>query len=291
MTTGIDHPVTITHRNHHYNMMVRTWGTKDASCHVVVIPGVAQHRCWADFFAPALKDVYVVSQDQLGRGNSDWLEDTHIDDYYDFDIENGHTEQMIKAIGVKTPFVWIGTSSGAAMGIKYAAAHPDKVKALVINDISPIAPAATMQALGYLWKEATFPSRDAWIEIAIKAGLNFGPGFSMKQWEHLAATSLKPATPSGFIRAHDLRIGRNFMKVAETGINLIETREWQKVTCPILFIYGEKSVFVTATDIAQMREHQPQMQIHKVPESGHAPAIHDPDTQKALADFLNRYGR
>jgi pimeloyl-ACP methyl ester carboxylesterase len=84
----------------------------------------AEH--WRDRF-----DLYAL--DMRGRGFSDWAHDGD----YTAEATIADTTEFVSLLGLGKLIVY-GSSYGAVIGLGYAAAHPDKIAALILDDGGPI---------------------------------------------------------------------------------------------------------------------------------------------------------
>jgi len=87
-------------------------------------------ECFEDFLPQ--QNVEVVYYDQLGVGNSDNPDDASL---WTVDRYREEVEQVRKGLGLDH-FILYGHSWGGMLGIEYALAHQDHLKALIISDMT-----------------------------------------------------------------------------------------------------------------------------------------------------------
>ena len=105
------------------------WGDPQ-SPPIMLLHGFAQTCHSWDFVALSLCDRYrVIALDQRGHGDSGWAEDAD----YTPETQQGDISAIVDALGLEQ-FVLMGLSMGGRNSLTYAAANPDRVKALVIVD-------------------------------------------------------------------------------------------------------------------------------------------------------------
>ena len=175
---------------------------------------------------------------------------------------------------ISEPLVVIGHSMGALHGWCYAAAHPERVRALVVEDMAPDfrgGSAAGWSAVIHDWPQ---PFADA------RAVLDFfGPvagQYFLDSFRH---------DDDGYRLHGDID---TFVAISEEWGTRDFWREWDAVTAPVLLLEGEDTV----TPPGQMRamaERRSSATYLRVRGTGHV--IHDEAPQvyrAAVTDFLTR---
>ncbi|MEE9284542.1 MAG: alpha/beta hydrolase [Dehalococcoidia bacterium] len=108
------------------------WG-KEGRPKMLALHGGAQTAHMWDFFSLAMRaDWHIVALDQRGHGDSDWAEDGD----YDTAAHVRDIAAITDAIGFGR-FDLLGLSMGGRNAYGFTAAHPDKVRSLVIVDVGP----------------------------------------------------------------------------------------------------------------------------------------------------------
>jgi pimeloyl-ACP methyl ester carboxylesterase len=112
-------------------LRVREWGGADAPP-IVALHGLRGFSGTWRALAAALPAFRIIAIDQRGRGESDWdPEANYYTDAYLADLET-----VVEALGLKR-FVLLGHSMGGTTSYVYAARRPDRLQALIIEDIAP----------------------------------------------------------------------------------------------------------------------------------------------------------
>ena len=116
-------------------------GTHRVACHVsgpegapavLCVHGLSRNAHDFDAVAARLKAKFrIVSVDMPGRGDSAWLEDAAL---YNEQTYLGDLRHLMDELRLG-PARWIGTSMGGLLGMKMAASDPERVAALVLNDV------------------------------------------------------------------------------------------------------------------------------------------------------------
>ena len=108
------------------------WGAEDAPA-IVMLHGLRSYAyTWAPIAETLMRDWRVIALDQRGRGESDWDPQGN----YSTQAYVDDLAALVDHLKLGR-FVLLGHSMGGTNGIIYAASHPDRVTALVIEDMGP----------------------------------------------------------------------------------------------------------------------------------------------------------
>ncbi len=113
----------------------RDWGDAAATRVIVCVHGLTRNARDFDWLAAALSadGARVLAIDVAGRGTSTWLPDPQ---RYTLPTYVRQISRCLDLLAI--PHVeWIGTSMGGWIGMLLAAAEPQRVTKLVLNDIGP----------------------------------------------------------------------------------------------------------------------------------------------------------
>ncbi|MGI9434490.1 MAG: alpha/beta fold hydrolase, partial [Geminicoccaceae bacterium] len=171
-----------------YRMAYTAFGNPQASRTVICVHGLTRNGRDFDALAKALAaDMRVVCPDVVGRGRSEWLDDPSA---YGVPTYAGHILELIQHLGV--PSVgWIGTSMGGLIGMAVAAMEASPIDRLVLNDVGPFIPKASLERIGtYLGLDLVFDDLGALETHLRQIHAPFGP-LSDDQWAHLAQFSAR----------------------------------------------------------------------------------------------------
>ena len=221
---------------------------------------VALHALWMEArtfepFAAAMPEWRVVSLDQRGHGLSDhgpnYTRDAFVEDI----------AASLDHLGVRKPVVLIGNSLGGTNAFFFAAKHPERVRAMVIEE----GPPEERQPFTFMldWK-GVYPTSEA---------------LEQKIGERLA-WSVKPSfreTARGWTLAFDPEELVGMMK----GLNGDFWKEWLASTCPALVVRGSESKAIDGKLIEAMAARRPNTELATL-KAGHV--IHHDD----LPGFTSR---
>ena len=207
---------------------VLTWGS-DELPPLVCVHGVGGHARRFERLARMLADrVRVIAYDLRGHGRSPWSGDQTLA------AHARDLEQVMDACGAKQA-VLVGHSLGARVGIEFAAAHGERITALVLLDPPLFTPPATMHAAAAQERSGRgHTDVDAAIEARrVEAGLVHTPRALLEEEmaEHLVADE------DGRFRFRYSReaAARAYEELAEAPARLKE------IVCPTLLVRAERS--------------------------------------------------
>ena len=260
---------------------VTEWGAATAPA-VVLWHGLARTGRDFDELAKVLARTHrVICPDTIGRGLSQWS--TAPDRDYCFDVYAVHALELADALGLQR-FAWVGTSMGAALGLRAAATTlAGRLTHLVLNDMGPTFPAAPFERIkAYVGKPpefATVAELEAYFrQIYAPFGWQ-----SDAEWRRMTETSLR-RLPTGRLTTHyDPAIVRQFF------VHPRDFEQWDlydRLTVPTLVLRGAMSDLLLP-DVAQaMTRRGPRAQLLEVTGCGHAPILNADAQIMPILGFL-----
>ena len=250
---------------------------------VVCVHGLTRNARDFDALAEALEDrFHVICPDLPGRGKSDWLPEAMAYQPPSYVVALSHLFAQLNK-----PAAMIGTSLGGICGMMLAAAQGTPLTRLVLNDVGPHIPAASLKRIrDYM---AGAPERFASI-AALEAHLRnihapFGK-LSDAEWAHLARFSARPVRDQtghgGFAMSYDPKI----IEPMRTSVPLdIDTWPlWSLIDMPRLVIRGAESDLLLPETYDRMLATGAEGYV--VPDAGHAPALMDYASMARIKAFL-----
>lgn len=229
------------------------------------IPLIALHAYWmeagtyADLAERLAPEYRVIALDQRGHGQSDKPDDLSWQAFI------GDLEAFLDHLGLHEDLLLTGNSLGGTVAFRYAARHPDRVRAMVIEE----SPAVEDGDLGFMREWAgTYPTKDA---LTAKIGDRL-------------AWSVEPSfrqTAEGWRLTFDA----NKMADAQLGLNGDFWSDWLATDCPVMLVRGSQSRAVDGKSLEEMAKERPNTQL-KTFEAGHV--IHH-DQPEAFADAAKTF--
>jgi pimeloyl-ACP methyl ester carboxylesterase len=257
------------------------WGEADNPRVLICVHGLTRNGRDFDVLAEAMQDRYrVICPDVVGRGESDWL--NHPSDY-SYPQYLADMNAMIARANV-SELHWVGTSMGGLIGMMLAGQSKTPIRRLVMNDVGPFIPKASLERLAqYVGRAPTMESLydvEQYLRVVMAP---FGK-LTDAQWQHMARHSAKPTPNGNFALHYDPAIADVFKGSVMQDVNLWAF--WQSVTCPVFVIRGADSDLLLAETVTQMKTGRSNVISIEIPNTGHAPALMDDAQVAAVREFL-----
>lgn len=225
---------------------------------------IALHAHWMEAvtytrFAAALAPEWrVIALDQRGHGHSDHAPGYTREDYL------GDLTALFEHLEIDKA-VLLGNSLGGVNAYQFAARHPERVKALVVEDIGTVIAADVSFTLAW---EGTFPSREALVE---RIGQRLAP-YLLDSFRY---------TPDGWRLAFDPRE----MLASQLQLNGDHRADWLATGCQALLIRGRESRLTTQAGLKQMAARRPNTRLVTL-DGGHV--VHQ-DNPNGFADTVREF--
>lgn len=285
-----------------HKMFYTDWGDPASKRVVICAHGLSRNCRDFDFLAQTLSDkCRVVCPDVVGRGRSDWL--TNKDDYGYPQYLADQNALMARVTAWPTPsgwlgklasfignrygnrsIFWVGTSMGGILGMLLAAMPKSPINRLVVNDVGPLIPKASLERIGtYVGKDPQFRSFEELEAYVRKVSAPFGP-LTDAQWHHLTLHGAKQDENGNWGMRYDPDIAAPFRGKPLQDIDLWSY--WDKIACPTLTLRGAESDLLLRETAQQMSTRGPRARLIEFPGVGHAPMLMSPDQIRVVTDFL-----
>ncbi len=228
----------------------------------------------------------VVSVDYRGRGLSDYDPDPA---KYAVPVELGDVLTIAASLGIARAIL-LGTSRGGLISMALAAAQPQLLAGVILNDIGPaLEIGGLMKIKGYI---ANPPPRQTWDEAA--RGLkelfaNVFPSLSDAEWMAWARRAFRERAGGGLERTYDLKLSHT-LDGLDPANPLPQVWElFDKLAgAPLMLIHGGLSDLLSRQGVQDMIARRPDIDLVTVADQGHAPLLADEPTMDRIVAFCRR---
>lgn len=246
------------------------WGTPEAQP-LVMLHGIARVARNFAHLAPHFAARYrVIAIDVRGHGDSDWdPKGAYLVEDYTADLA-----ALAERLGLRDVVLW-GNSTGGRIAQMYAGTHPERVSAVIVEDVGPERPAAisNRRAKRMQEEENGWATRD---ELLAQLKRDY-PRTPDALLENFVAHGTKTRDDGRTVWKRDPAILGGF----------VPTELWdavKRITAPIIYVLGGASAIVPPETQARLTEMLPQVRIVIMPGLGHYPSDEAPDAFAAIVD-------
>ena len=283
------------------SLYYREYGSEDARDTVLCLPGLTRNS--RDFHELALRlagRYRVLCADPRGRGMSDRDPDWR---NYTIATYMPDVNRLMDLAGV-TRAIFVGTSMGGLIAMTMAYQRPERVQAIILNDIGPEADRAGIKRiLRYVGRRAPVGS---WSEAVAQLRNTYGTALPDRPhafWEERVGLSYREGADGRPEIDMDLRIGdaiRRSIKILMVlkllkalrlvkrvqGIPVDTWDSFGAVKMPCMVMRGELSDILSEEIVERMKVVKPDLQVATIPGIGHSPYIEGPEMLGAIDAFL-----
>ena len=252
------------------------WGRPDA-LPIICVHGYTSS---AEAFSALARKIgdrgHIVAIDVRGHGESGWSPDGA----YRYADQASDLAAFVDALGIER-FLLIGTSMGGIIAMAYAAQHPERLSALVINDIGPDVEAGSQRITGLVGGR---PDDFATLDEAMAYRRQISPIAAARPLEDQRETALGVLRqrPDGrwTWKMDPAYITQRIARGAPARPQLWPTLE--TLPCPTLVIWGRDSDVLSEAQARRMVTALPKGELVAIPGIGHAPTLVEPEALAAL---------
>ena len=257
MPTPHDHRVSARGLSFHYV----EWGSTGAPP-VLCLHGITQTAHSWDEVADALASDYrVLCLDQRGHGDSDWAPDGD----YTRQTQAADIDAVTGALDLRQ-FILAGMSMGGINAITFTAQHPEKVRALIIVDVSPEIQVKGVENIRHFIQA---PDELDSFEAFVARAHQFNPRRSLDNIRSRLTHNLKQLPNGKWTWKYDKAL-RSGERSFQAGALLNLWDDVRAIRCPTLVIKGGESDILSADSAAKLQAAIPASQLAVVPGAGHS---------------------
>ncbi len=257
---------------------------KGAGQPVLCLAGLT--RCSRDFsfLAPHLTGMRMITMDYRGRGNSD-----RDPDYMNYNIfrESHDAIELLDHLGLDKVSV-IGTSLGGLIAMALAASHPERLSAVVLNDVGPVLELSGIaKIMDYVGKQPVSKTYDEAAKVLQKFMEPTFPGVPLQRWRQQAEIQYEQ-TGDGLAMRYDPARRTALLEQAATGAVPDMWMFFEALgDTPTGVIRGENSDILGKDTLTEMHKRHPGLILAEIPDRGHAPFLDEPQSLNLIHKVLN----
>lgn len=229
--------------------------------------------------AESPRDVYTL--DTRGRGHSEHDKDWR---NYSVPVELNDAIDMMTACEL-ADVALIGTSRGGLIAMVMAAVQPTAIGVMILNDIGPVVERdGLLRIASYVGKT---PAPNSWVhagKLAAEINRRQFPRIGDDHWAMIARQWFNDRNGRP-VPSYDSKLSRA-LSVMDGPMPELWAQFKATTRVPLLVIRGANSDILSQQTLEQMSARHPNMYSLVVAEEGHAPLLHDQETQNAIAQFL-----
>jgi pimeloyl-ACP methyl ester carboxylesterase len=258
---------------------------------VLCLPGLTRTADDFDAIARALATDAaaprrVVAMEYRGRGLSDYDPEPA---NYNVPNEMGDVLAVAGSLGIERAIL-LGTSRGGLISMALAAARPQLLAGVILNDIGPaLAIGGLMKIKGYI---ADPPERRTWDEAERGLRELFGsvfPRLDDAGWAAWTRRAFREKAGGGLERTYDVRLAKTLEAVTpDTPLPPIWELFDKLAGVPLMLVHGGLSDLLLPGGVQEIAARRPDMEVVEVPDEGHAPLLADPPTMARIVAFCAR---
>lgn len=267
---------------------------------IICLPGLTRNcRDYEGLASHLSRRWRVITPDLRGRGKSQpdpnwkqYLPPTYARDMW----------TLLDHLGIDQVSI-VGTSLGGLMAMIMADQQPQRLRAVVMNDVGPhVPPEAIARLLQYVGRT---PPQPDWESAVAMTRKNYGlayPDADNAFWEQQVRNAWSQRDDGSVAPDHDPKIGdalRHASKAAGRvrflqkigirrlrGINFDPWDNFKAMSMPTLLLRGELSDILLPETVAQMQAMKPDLEVVTIPGRGHTPTLDEPESRAAIDRFL-----
>lgn len=253
---------------------------------LLLMHGLTRNSADFDPLIPHLQPHYrLIVPDQRGRGLSQWDGDPA---RYRPDIYVADMFALLDELGVEQAGL-IGTSMGGLMAMMMAAMQPQRVRAIILNDIGPKLDAGGLARIqGYVGPAAAFPGWDEAAARCAQVNADAFPDFGPDDWRAFAQRTCREEADGSVRFAYDPAISQSIRGDEPATVPPDLWPLWGMISAiPALVLRGALSDLLSAETVSRMAaSHAGPFLAVDVPLRGHAPLLNEPAALAAILPFI-----
>ncbi|MBI2766353.1 MAG: alpha/beta hydrolase [Chloroflexi bacterium] len=261
------------------------WGEGQAPA-VLMLHGFGVSGHMFDEFGQRMSErFHLIALDQRGHGDSDWSPEGD----YSRDAFVADADAFAEAIGLDR-FILVGHSMGGLNAVAYTAAHPEKVRALVLVDVGP---EAAKEGVDNILRFTQGPDElefDEFVEMAHR----FNQRRTIENIRERMSHRLRQMENGKWTWKFDRRFRQKDSPI-RVGSDLTNDEVWalyRSISVPTLLVRGAESDVLTQDTAERAAREMQRARLVVVPGAGHSvPGDNPDDFTSAVREFLDDLAR
>ncbi|MFC7049154.1 alpha/beta fold hydrolase [Emcibacter nanhaiensis] len=254
---------------------------------LLCIHGITRNsKDFHDFASLMQQDRPVISMDVRGRGQSDYDPEYH---NYQIPVYVADMFELMDHIGLPTVVV-VGTSMGGLVGMGMAAVQPERVRAIVLNDVGPVIEQTGIDRIWtYVGKTATVRSWDQAANILKTMNIENFSDYTQDDWLKFANNTFREQQDGTLVADYDPHVGTAVRESQEAAVPEDMWPLFESLAAiPILCLHGAMSDILSAETVKKMSDLHPTFTGVTIAHRGHTPDLREDQSVTAIRDFLGK---
>jgi len=267
-----------------HKVVYREWGPERSERTLLCLHGLTRNGRDFERLAGVLAgDGWrVVAPDTVGRGDSDRARQASV---YGYPQYLADMTALVARLEIER-LDWLGTSMGGLVGMMMAAAAGSPIRRLVVNDVGPFVPKASLERIaGYVGQPVSLDDRKAAEAYVRETYASFGRRLEDVDWRLLTDISFRQDAEGRYVLNYDPKIAAAFAPEQIRDVDLWPV--WDAIAQPTLVLRGAESDLLLAETAAEMRQRGPKADLVAFEACGHAPSLLESQQIQAVRDWLN----
>lgn len=250
---------------------------------LLCLAGLTRNSLDFSFLAPHVADLRMIALDYRGRGQSD-----HDPDYRNYTVaqEAQDVIALMDHLGLDRASI-LGTSRGGLIAMTLAATHPDRLAAVILNDVGPvIEPQGIARIIDYVGRKPVSKTLDQAAAVLKQMMEPQFPGVPLAVWRKQTAFQYEE-TADGLALRYDPALRTALLEQIEAGAT---PDLWPLFDAlrdrPTGVIRGANSDLLSRETVDAMRARHPGLITGDVPDRGHVPFLDEPQSLDIIRKTL-----
>ncbi|CAA0082749.1 2-(acetamidomethylene)succinate hydrolase [Zhongshania aliphaticivorans] len=265
-------------------LYARQYGNTTAEQTIICIPGLTRNSsdftALCEHLAPRYR---ILAVDLRGRGQSDY--DTNPENYH----PGCYANDILSLMGslALPSAIFIGTSLGGIVSMVLAATAPERIQAIVMNDIGPEPDKAGLDRIKrYVGNKSTVKNWSEAVEKTKSIQAQEYPNFSDEDWLIFSKNLYRENALGQPELAYDFAISHLLNQQNDDTTSDLWPLFTAMQNIPLLLFRGELSDILNQQCVRKMQTLKPDMQFVEIPHCGHAPLLSETEALNAIDNFL-----